>query len=692
MASPNHVSSLKTDALSHELHELVLELAVAVHKRGIYPASHPMQHGAVDGVTARLNAALAKRPNLSLGVARHQLIVDGVSTDATHPLIRELAQQLHEHQLGAIRVQPGVLRSEVDELIAAISTSLLRGGEPLGARPREELPRWVNIELYPIAFDRLELLAGADNTGAGLDVAGRDKRTRGTELWVGLARAALAGGSIDDAVRDPRLVAASIDRNMGDQAYDQVIVGYLLQIVGEIKSGGETGDVTLRQRVSQLVENLSEAGIEHLLHMGGVHQQRHDFLLQATDTLAASAVVDLVRGAASQGGTPISHSVLRLLTKIARDAESRRPISRTADIALRSVVRRLLRSWTLDDPNPEAYTMLLSDMSNQERETMPDLRRDVCEPERLLEISLDSGIIGQSTESALAALVLRDGVATALDRLSVYPVSDARETLVDGLLNESTMREQLATALPDVLVLQHAVDRMRLRAVAPLLQSLQARDGHDAPWIIDLLERIGPDAMPSLGAALPRLGSHALRHVLVVFDRLDTWPPSSEPATFARHTDSAVRREAIRFLLKHEDTREQGILLGLRDPDMRTFNAAINWLRKHCSLEAARALMQRYDDPQLGAELRARSLRAVATVQHADVRRWLIVQATTTRWLSSTVRLRKSSLELLAALSELATRHGHDPEANTVLQLALRSKDEDIRRAATPRSGSRGTR
>lgn len=690
MSSPIPSPSTKSEELSHELHDLVLELAVAVHKRGIYPASHPMQRGAVDGLTSRLTSALTTRLHLSLGVARQQLVVDGVSTNADHPLIRELAQQLHDHQLGAIRVRIGVERHEVDGLIAVISTSLLQGGDPLGALPADELPRWPNIELYPIAFDQLELLDEAGLADEGDDVADRDARTRGSELWVGLARAAMVGGWSNDTVRSPRLIAESIDRNKGDQAYDQVIVGYLLQIVGELKSGGAVVGGALRRRVSQLMGSLSQQGVEHLLRMGGVRRQREDFLARATDTLSASAVVDLVRAAASLDGTPISNSVLRLLTKMARDAESRRPASRAADTALRSVVRRLLRSWTLDDPNPEAYSMLLSDVSQHDREATRDLRRDGCEPERLLEISLDVGTIVPSTEAALERLVMRDGVAATLDRLHRYPESHIRETLVDRLLNESMMREQLAAERPDVAVLQHAVDRMRLRAVAPLLHALQARDGYDVPWIVDLLQRIGVDALPLLGAALPHLTAAALRHVLAVFDRLDAWPLGSAPATFARHADAAVRREAIRYLLKHDETREQGILLGLRDTDMRTLNASINWLMRHCSLEAARVLVQRYDDPLLGAELRARSLRAVAAVQHVDIRRWLITTATTTRWLSGSVRLRKSSLELLAALAALAAHHGEDPDVKAVLQLALRHRDEHIRRAATPRTGSPG--
>jgi hypothetical protein len=131
-------------------------------------------------------------------------------------------------------------------------------------------------------------------------------------------------------------------------------------------------------------------------------------------------------------------------------------------------------------------------------------------------------------------------------------------------------------------------------------------------------------------------------------------------------------------------------LIGLRDTDARVFNLALNVALKSCTVEAARALMHRFDDPSLNAELRARSMRAIAAANHPEALGWLTSQVLTTRWLSSSVRLRKPSLEVLAALSAIASHYEEDPDAAEVLALARRSRDEQVRRAASTRVARRG--
>jgi hypothetical protein len=280
---------------------------------------------------------------------------------------------------------------------------------------------------------------------------------------------------------------------------------------------------------------------------------------------------------------------------------------------------------------------------------------------------------------------MRDGVAATLERLEAQPSSDARESLVGRLINESTLREQLAAARPDLNVLAHAVDRMRTRAIAPLLQAMEARDDADAGWGVTLLARLGFDALETLGELLPRLGPRALRQVLQLFDRLDAWPPAVAPASLARHPDAGVRREAIRYLLRHEGTREAGVLLGLRDADLRTFSQAMHVVMRGCSVEAARVLMRRYEDESLGAEMRARLVRAIASVRTTEMLEWLCAQVLTTRWFMGTLRLRKPSLEVTAIVTAIAQHYAHEPAAAPVLRLAANSRDEATRRAAATR-------
>ena len=74
--------------LSRELADFLVELSIALHKHAIYPAGHPLLTSAVDKVTRNLWALLQERPVLSIGIARRQLIIEGVATDPNHPLLQ----------------------------------------------------------------------------------------------------------------------------------------------------------------------------------------------------------------------------------------------------------------------------------------------------------------------------------------------------------------------------------------------------------------------------------------------------------------------------------------------------------------------------------------------------------------------------------------------------------------------------
>jgi hypothetical protein len=681
---PTTSPSAKVEPLAADLQELVQELALAVHKRSIYPAAHPMLRGAVDALARRFQSALATRRQVSFGVSRRRLVVDGVATDQNNSLLADLAERLYEHELGVVTFLSDVQRGALEEFIGAISISAARSGNPLGASSRSLLARWDGISLTRVAFDRLELMED------GGEKSERDdpKTRRLDELWLGLTRAALAGGSVDGSLEDPKRLAASIERQTGSETFDQAIIGFLRQIIGEM-GGGEARDPVLRQRVSDLVQNLDDATLSKLLQMGGDATAGTAFLDRACESLAASAVVHLTRVASSNASVSVASSMLRLLAKLARDADSRRPTSRSADRAVRGVIRRMLTDWKLIDPNPDAYTVVLNEIAATGRNEQPDLGRDGCEAERILQIGMASDSIGPSVEAALARVIATSGVAVAVDCLMESDPSPLRDGLVDRLINESTFREELALARPALAVLQHAVTRLGARAAPLLVQELDRRGDGDAVWIIDLLTRTGEEGIAGIGELLAVLSPRALRHVIVMFDRCDSWPTTSDPEKYASHADPIVRREAIRYLLKRGTTRERGILAALRDSDIRIFNLALGAISGACTLEAARLAMSRLEDVALSDELRARGIRAIADAPHGEVRTWLEKRATTTSWVFRSKRLRKPSLELYAVLAALAARNENHPESQRILALARRSRNQDLRRAAMPRTAAR---
>lgn len=682
MTTPSGVASPLTanaDRPPQELLELLQELALAVHKRGIYPASHPMLHGSVDALVRRFQSVLSKRSQLSIGVSRHQLVVDGAATEESNTALVDLAQRLYAHELGVVTVLASVQRSTLDEFIGAIAVSPARGSAPFGAGGHSQLTRWNDLVLTRVAFDRLELM----NEGSEAE---RDdpKTKRSAELWLGLTRAALAGGALDGDLEDPKRLAELVTRQVNQEGLDAAVLETLRRTIGELDDA-DIRESPLRQRVSDLVRNLDDATLSKLLYMGGDREAGALLLERACESLTAAAVVRLTRVAAGQAGAPIAGAMLRLLAKLAQDADSRPVTSRPVDRALRGVIRKMLADWKLVDPNPEAYTVVLTGIATTANDAQPDLGRDSCEAERILQIGVATNATGPSMDAALARLIGTSGVAAAVDCLMSCDPSPLRDSLVDRLINESTFRDELALDRPSVAVLQHAVDRLGPRAVDGLVKELERRGEADAVWIVDLLARIGEQGIDVMGATLTDLSPRALRHMVGLFVRCDRWPVASDPLQYASHSDPGVRRETYRYVLKRDDTRVRAILTGVRDADVRIFNLALGAISGRCPIDVARALMARVESPDLSDELRARAIRAIADTPHADVRVWLERRATTRHWLFRTVRLRKASLELAAIITALSMRNEDHPDSKRILALARKNRNAGVRRAALQR-------
>ncbi|MDP3774607.1 MAG: hypothetical protein Q8Q85_10115 [Gemmatimonadales bacterium] len=108
-ASPRQSAPARA-ALPRELPDFLIEFSIALHKHAMYPGGHPTLGPAAENVAARLSGLLAERGTLALGVARDQLVIEGVATDRRNPVLRDLAERLHRHHLGSGVVRP---RSDV---------------------------------------------------------------------------------------------------------------------------------------------------------------------------------------------------------------------------------------------------------------------------------------------------------------------------------------------------------------------------------------------------------------------------------------------------------------------------------------------------------------------------------------------------------------------------------------------------
>src|SRR5258705_3302103 len=384
-------------ALARELADFLIDLSVALHKHAMYPQGHPSLEPSALGVTRRAEHLLEERATLALGVARHQLVIEGVATDPKNPLLAELASRLHRHHLGAVTFHRGLRVAEVADVLRVLAVDADRSGQPLGLGPAEHLRAWDHVRLHPVTYEKLELLE-EDGQPASED-KDKDRRAAAGQLWIGLARAAVsaeaAGG--DDpppAATEPGAIAKAIDDHPKSAAYDQIIVGYLLQIADELKNVGGAEAMALRRRTSKLVGALQPSTLRRLIEMGGDNAQRFKFAIDATHGLAVDAVLEIVRAMADAAHKTVSDPLLRMLAKLAQHAEQGAPETRIlADEALRDQVRTLLRNWSLEDPNPEAYGNALQRMTAAAPVPLRSDLQQTAEPLRIVQTAVEAAVI-----------------------------------------------------------------------------------------------------------------------------------------------------------------------------------------------------------------------------------------------------------------------------------------------------------
>ena len=145
-------------------------------------------------------------------------------------------------------------------------------------------------------------------------------------------------------------------------------------------------------------------------------RQRRQFILDASQGMAADAVLDLVK-AASGEGAPVSKAMLRMLTKMGHHAErlpeNRKPL---AEVELREQVGELVRGWALTDPNPDGYALALQKMA-QSAPTLVAAEdvRYAPEPERILQMACEVNAVGDALDRAVDALVLGQGAGAVAD-------------------------------------------------------------------------------------------------------------------------------------------------------------------------------------------------------------------------------------------------------------------------------------
>lgn len=684
----------KRTALAKDLSEFLLELSIALHKYAMYPDGHPSLGPAAAGVTRRAEDLLTQRGSLSLGVARDQLIIEGVATDPKHPVLGELAGRLHRHHLGAVTFYPGLEVAEVQSLLRTVAVEADRTGQPLGLGAAERLQAWPHARLHPLTYEKLELLDERGEppppTAEGEADSEGGRRVREAQLWIGLARAALAGQIGDDETppTKPALIAKAIDEHPKAEGYDQVIVGYLLQIADELRAAGGEGALELRRRTSRLVRELKPETLRRLIAMGGDVAQRKRFVLDAADGMTVDAVVEVLKAAAEASQQTISHSLVRMLDKLAAHAEGGAPPARSfADTGLRDQVKRLLTGWNLEDPNPTEYGVALQRLASaRPLFNVAAEGTQAPEDERLLEIALEIGTVGPVVWRAVDRLVEAGRVAEILDRVdgsgTELDTGGAAQAIRAHVATPEQLRRALEPEPPDLALLDRLLAILGLAGAEPMLDELAvARSRTVRRALLERLSRMGPAIAPEVLARLDDPRWFVVRNLLALVEDWPEHPPDFSATPYAIHSDPRVRRQALKLQLRLPAEREQAIAAALADRDEQVVGWGLLALQGELS-DTILPLVEVHARPAASPDLRPLALKALGRSRNPAALPILLDVVQGGRTLLRRPKLSPKSREMLAALRALAEGWREDPRAAALLGRAAASGDPDIRAAA----------
>ena len=681
------MTTIRTSAplLPQQVTELLLELALALQRYAMYPGGHPSLDAAVARVTERLEAYLVHQPILSLGVARRQLVVEGVATDSTHPVLRVLAERLHQHRLGAVVFRVGLRAAELSDAMRALAEDPDRTGDPLGGALSTRIARWPHVQLYRVTYEQLQLTQDDGEDGGDGDIAGTT-----AQLWLGLARAASSQHTGNTEVdTDPDAVARAINEHPAARAYDQMIVGYLLELAEQLRQDPNArGAPRVRRRLSHLMRTLDPATLERLLGMGGNSPQRLRFLYDATTALQPDAVLELIRAAALAQGQHISTSMLRLLRKLSAFADDDNAAAKErAASALRDQVHDLLQGWSLADPNPEGYSRSLELMTREsvaEGAGAEALEHD-AEPVRIVQMGIEVGAAGTTFWRAVDDLISSGGLRELMD---IVDEAGQHNPIVASIWRRFEATDDVRRVVTAEPIDFDSFDRILQRlppatAISLLLDRIaESKSRTTRMGVYRRLKTIGVPAVPMIIERLKDSRWFVARNMLALLSEIGSVPATFSPLTFARVEEAAVRREALLLAVKLPAERDKAICLALLDQDERTMRVGINAAREHGLPRAGVGLvLQRMDDEKLSDETRAAVIRLLAGSAIREVidrMTGLVLQ----RGLLGRHRLLEKTPEMLAALTVIAASGSADARARTALELARASNDPDIRSAA----------
>lgn len=669
---------------------------------------------AEEQVMDALGAALEGRTTFSIGVARQELLVDGELHDSKGSVPRDLALRLHKRGVGALVFERGVT---IEELRTALSWIAV---EPDGGN--DVAPTLSRVHITRIDYEHLVI-----------DDAMRDAEFAVASLWRTLAELAESGsaagraadhhrtvgrstpelgpsdvGASDQPRRDAAPTGAFVDASGTDATgYDtDAIIASLkgllhqspiarrtavamMELSGNTAAADPNGGALIGEQLQSLIDRLGASSVTPIVQSLGNAGESRRFITQISDVLPIDAAVSWIETAASAKQQELSHSMIRLMTKLSTLAVTRGDVATTTDF--RETARSLVSGWELDDPNPEHHKALLEQIASFERTTTkvkkPSRRdavdRSSVESKRLVQMALEMDCAGEDTTAATEALVGEGAGQQVMQWVRAAGDTTTARWVRDATTSPRAVRQLLLSEPVDRLEARALLEILEPSAADTLLDVLAESTTRGTRLIVrQRLAEFGDAITPQLIARLDDAPWFVIRNILTLLFEFVARNPTSgavpdQITPLLTHPQVQVRIEALRILVALDaTTRDTALRVALRDENERVVVVAVQALTDAGDAGArlpshfVSQLMALVDAGAHSDSVRARIVRTLAFTHTNEVRDWLVRRFAKRTPILRRLVLVEPSQTAVSALQVLVRIYKGDTAAASALRLA----------------------
>jgi HEAT repeat protein len=200
--------------------------------------------------------------------------------------------------------------------------------------------------------------------------------------------------------------------------------------------------------------------------------------------------------------------------------------------------------------------------------------------------------------------------------------------------------------------------------------------------LLDLLTQVDLDLSDIIAARLEDPRWYVQRNMLVLLKRRGEVPEGLSLTRWTSHPDGRVRVEAIRAQLLTPAGHNPAVLTALNDADPRIVTLGLREAVNQCPPEALRRVTELALEPDADDGLRSLAVTALGRIQKPQALSALLRLSDGGRSFLGRRRLPAQTPVLVASIKALAQQWSGHPSAVSILAVAARSSDPELRLAA----------